>query len=81
MNPEALPWTRFLPQEDRRLFHGETRLFAEEHRGPAPQAHVIAEWRHTAEVYADPELLATLARAARTTARCDRRRPPTNALW
>lgn len=63
--PEAFPWVRFLPLEDRRAFVVELVdvLRAAESLdppNPAPIAQVIAEWQHTAQVHADPELAALL---------------------
>lgn len=61
--PEAFPWVRFLPREDVQAFLVElvgTLRAVEELGTPAPVAQVITEWRHTAEVHADPELFATL---------------------
>jgi hypothetical protein len=61
--PEAFPWVRFLPREDVQKFLVDlvtTLRAVEEIDSPAPVAQVITEWRHTAEIHADPELLATL---------------------
>src|SRR2546423_856090 len=61
--PEAFPWVRFLPAEDVRTFVVElleTMRAAESLHNPAPVAQVVHSWRHTAEVYADPELLKIL---------------------
>jgi hypothetical protein len=63
--PEVFPWVRFLPVEDVRAFVVElvdTLRAVEDLDTTAPVAQVIAEWQHTAEVYADPELLAVLRR-------------------
>lgn len=57
--PEAFGWARFLPIEDRRQFLAElaeTMQGIEELDNPAPVAQLITEWKHTAEVYADPHL-------------------------
>jgi hypothetical protein len=65
--PEAFPWVRFLPTEDVRAFVVElveTLKAAEDLDNPAPVVQVITEWRHTAEVHADPELLAILRQPA-----------------
>jgi hypothetical protein len=57
--PEAFPWVRFLPERDVRTFLVE---FVETARAStdlgtiSPIAQLITEWRHTAEVYANPEL-------------------------
>jgi hypothetical protein len=61
--PEAFPWVRFLPRQDVQAFLVEligTLRAVEELDSPAPVTQVITEWRHTAEVHADPELFATL---------------------
>lgn len=63
--PEAFPWVRFLPRADVQAFLVElveTLRAVEELDSPAPVVQVITEWRHTAEIHADPELLATLTR-------------------
>jgi hypothetical protein len=57
--PEALPWVTFLPAEDVVVFLAELVSVA---RGAAdlenlaPVAILLAQWRHTAEVHADPAL-------------------------
>lgn len=61
--PEVFGWTRFLPPADRRLFLtelSETLHAVEDLDNLAPVAQLITEWRHTAEVHADPELAAIL---------------------
>lgn len=61
--PEAFPWVRFLPKQDVQAFVVDlvgTLKAAASLDNPAPVAQVVAAWRHTAEVYADPELLAVL---------------------
>jgi hypothetical protein len=63
--PEAFPWVRFLPREDVQAFLVElvgTLRAVEELGSPAPVVQVITEWRHTAEIHADPELLAVLTK-------------------
>lgn len=53
------PWWRFLPAEDVRGFVLEpvdTLRAADALANVAPAVQVITEWRHTAEVHADPEL-------------------------
>ncbi len=63
--PEAFPWVRFLPEEDVRAFLVElieVSRAAVELDSVAPIAQVITEWKHTAEVWADPQLAAALLR-------------------
>jgi hypothetical protein len=63
--PDALPWVIFLPESDIEVFLTELVAVA---RGAtalenlAPVAVLLAQWRHTAEVYADPLLLEILTR-------------------
>jgi hypothetical protein len=60
---EIFPWVRFLPLEDGRTFVAEfvSVLHASDDLDNfAPVWQLIVEWRHTAEVFADPELLAVL---------------------
>jgi hypothetical protein len=61
--PQVFPWIRFLTDDDRLTFAQEfvDVMEAGDAVGtPAPVLQLITEWRHTAEVYADPELLAAL---------------------
>ncbi|GLZ41223.1 hypothetical protein [Actinokineospora sp. NBRC 105648] len=61
--PTAFPWVRFLPREDLRAFVVDlvqTLEAADSLGSPAPVTRLIAAWRHTAEVHADPRLLAIL---------------------
>jgi hypothetical protein len=57
--PEALPWVAFLPADDVGVLLAELVSVA---RGAvdldnfAPIAILLAQWRHTAEVHADPAL-------------------------
>ena len=63
--PRVLPWLRFLPEGSDAEMLGELTQVAVASRGldtVAPVAQVLAEWRHTAEIYADPQLLAELTR-------------------
>ena len=61
---EAYPWTEYLPDEERTQFVEE---FARELAAAAsvgdfkPVAQFLHEWKATAEVYADPELLRLLS--------------------
>lgn len=63
--PRAFPWVRFLPSEDVQAFVVElveTLEAAEDlDQTPAPVLQVIEEWRNTAHVHADPELMEYLA--------------------
>lgn len=64
--PTALPWTRFLPAEAIDQLAAEfvaTAHAAAAVNNMAPVAQLFVEWRHTAEVYADPELYAALHRS------------------
>jgi hypothetical protein len=67
--PQVFPWIRFLPDEDRLVFAQElidVMDASNDLNTPTPIVQLITEWRHTAEIYTDPELLATL-RAGVTT--------------
>ncbi|OKJ13569.1 hypothetical protein [Kitasatospora sp. CB01950] len=63
--PEALPWITFLPAEEVDTLLSE---LVETARGAvaldnlAPIAVLLTQWRHSAEIYADPALLAVLTR-------------------
>lgn len=64
--PEAFPWVRYLPTEDVRAFVVElvdTLRAADALENFAPVVQVITEWRHTAEVHADPELAARIRKS------------------
>jgi hypothetical protein len=61
--PEVFSWVRFLPPADVDLLAAElaeTAVAAISLGNPAPIAQLLVEWRHTAEVHADPELHAFL---------------------
>lgn len=64
--PAVLPWARFLPDgaidELAAEFIATTRAAAAVNN-MAPISQLLAEWRHTAEVYADPHLHAILSEA------------------
>jgi len=63
--PEAIPWMTFLPAGDIDEFLEELVSVAPgaaEQDNLAPVAVLLAQWRHTAEVYADPVLLEILTR-------------------
>ncbi|MBT2269055.1 hypothetical protein [Rhodococcus erythropolis] len=62
--PDAFPWVEFLPRDDVQAFVVELVAVlraAESIENPAPVVAVIEAWRHTALVFADPELAAVLA--------------------
>jgi hypothetical protein len=57
--PEALPWVAFLPGDDADAFVAELAVVAAgaaDLDNLAPVAILLAQWRHTAEVHADPAL-------------------------
>jgi hypothetical protein len=61
--PQVFPWTRFLPADDRVEFARElidVMSASADIDSPTPVLQVITEWRNTAQVYADPELLEIL---------------------
>jgi hypothetical protein len=61
--PEVFPWVRFLPAKDVRQFLVElveTVAASSELGNLAALAPVVAAWRDTAEIYADPELYQAL---------------------
>lgn len=62
---EALPWVTFLPEADIDQLLAELVAVAQGAASLAnlsPVAVLLAQWRHTAEVYADPVLLEILNR-------------------
>ncbi|MFD7446614.1 DUF6247 family protein [Streptomyces sp. NPDC059909] len=66
--PAAFPWVRYLPAHETRQFAIELAKAlgaAAALENTAAIAQLLAEWRHTAEVYADPELHATLTTDSR----------------
>ncbi len=61
--PEVLPWIRFLPAADLSILVQEfidVTEAAASVDNVAPIAQLLLEWRHTAEVHADPQLHALL---------------------
>ena len=61
--PRIFPWSMFLPSDARIAFAQELvdMMEASSDLGvSAPVLTLIAQWRNTAEIYADPELLAIL---------------------
>jgi hypothetical protein len=61
---EAFPWLEFLPPSDRKLFVEFSRVIAAsaELDNYAALSQLLAEWRATAEVHADPRLARRLKR-------------------
>ncbi|WP_431909423.1 hypothetical protein [Micromonospora carbonacea] len=62
---EALPWVSFLPEDDIDQLLGELIEVAQgaaSLENLSPVAVLLAQWRHTAEIYADPTLLEILTR-------------------
>ncbi len=63
--PDALPWATFLPDADFDTFVTELLAVAQgasELGNLAPVAVLLTQWRHSAEVYADPVLFEILTR-------------------
>ena len=63
--PDVVPWVAFLPADDAELFLAELAdiaLSAVSLGDLMAIGTLLAQWRHTAEVYADPALLAILTR-------------------
>jgi hypothetical protein len=63
---DAVPWSTFLPEADVDTFVSELITVgrgAAELGNLAPVAVLLTQWRHSAEVYADPALLETLTAA------------------
>ncbi|GAB3756613.1 DUF6247 family protein [Microlunatus parietis] len=61
--PMVFRWVRFLPDEDRLEFARElidVMEACEELDNFTPMLDLIEQWRHSAEVYADPELFRAL---------------------
>ncbi|MGW8850606.1 hypothetical protein ACWGNE_22890 [Streptomyces xiamenensis] len=61
--PDALPWSTFLPERDLDSFIGElvsTAQGAAALDHPNPLAPLLSQWRHSAEIYADPALHAAI---------------------
>ena len=62
--PRIFPWSMFLPSDARIAFAQELVDIMEASADlgtSAPVLTLIAQWRNTAEIYADPELLAILS--------------------
>lgn len=58
--PEALPWATFLPESDLEEMLEEIISIAQGSaslRNLAPLAILLEQWRHSAEIHADPDLL------------------------
>ncbi|MEU6556650.1 hypothetical protein ABZ915_41375 [Streptomyces sp. NPDC046915] len=63
--PDAFPWVRFLPEADVHAFAVDlvdTMRAADSIGNSSSVAQMLIAWQHTAEVHADPELLAALTR-------------------
>lgn len=63
--PTVLPWVKFLPAaavDELATEFIATAAAAVAVANMAPVSQLLAEWRHTAEVYADPELYGILTR-------------------
>jgi hypothetical protein len=63
--PAIFPWIRHLPDDAKQEFAAEwlaTLTSAAELRNSAPVEVLVAEWRSTAEIYADPWLYDILTR-------------------
>lgn len=63
--PSVFPWVRHLPEDAWQEFAAEwldTLSAAAELDNGAAVETVVAAWQHTAEIYADPELFASLTR-------------------
>lgn len=61
--PTVLPWARFLPTADVDQLAAELAATAEAASAignMAPVSQLLTEWRHTAEIYADPDLYQAL---------------------
>ncbi|THV37074.1 hypothetical protein [Glycomyces buryatensis] len=61
--PEALPWSTFLPDRDRAQMLSELIEVAQGSaslHNLAPIAVLLEQWRHSAEIHADPELYTRL---------------------
>ena len=61
--PKVLPWIRFLPPSDARAMADEFIATAEAAASignTAAVSQLLAEWRHTAEIHADPDLYRAL---------------------
>jgi hypothetical protein len=62
---DALPWSVFLPEPDIDEMLAELATVAQgaaSLENLSPLALALTQWRHTAEVYADPALLAMVTR-------------------
>lgn len=63
--PTVFPWVRFLPPEEKEHFVVELVELLEASNSlgtPAPVIQLITEWKHTAEVWADPRLVEIFTR-------------------
>ncbi|MGH3302541.1 MAG: hypothetical protein ACRDOK_12815 [Streptosporangiaceae bacterium] len=70
--PAAMPWSRYLPQDDLNEFTADlARAAGSGEHAPERLAAVIREWRMTAEVLSDPKALAQIQAAREEIARGD----------
>lgn len=63
--PEAFPWMRLMPEDAVEEFleqFADTARACAEINVFAPLTQLVVEWKHTAEIYADPELYEHLTR-------------------
>ncbi|PSK97990.1 hypothetical protein CLV63_10638 [Murinocardiopsis flavida] len=63
---KVFPWIRFLPAGDVEAFLdqlAEVLRATEQLNTHAPVLQLVVDWQHTAEIHADPELLAALTRS------------------
>jgi len=77
--PSVFPWVRHLPDDEKHEFAAEwldTLTAATELDNNAAVEVLVAEWRSTAEIYADPELYAILTRKHDTIENGERVLPP-----
>lgn len=67
MLPQVFPWVRFLPPDDTMGFVSElVELMSSgvEPGSPEVVLQIITEWRNTAQIHSDPELLEVLSSRA-----------------
>lgn len=59
--PEALPWTQYLPEKDRREFLAEM-IQATEDADTVGMVESLKDWQQTAELYADTTVVNILTK-------------------